>query len=444
MKKKNALEEDKKTFIGFFVSILIISVIEFILELCCTQTKNLSLVIDISQFIKLFLLILVIILYTFKFKKIQIDQNFYILIVTLAIISVSCLTFYLTKVMNFFEKFDNTNTKRLVLQFVFAYPLFFMYLGYVLYTKRKYYFNVKYKVRFVYVLAALLFYGFIRLTIYDEDNKLYFSHHNDKQIDITRQSLIGVNIIFFIFKIFEQDDNQKEVEIAYKPFNLKIYLIFFAFYISDEVERIFFIINFLVFYEILITGFKATKNFYSRVIYLTLLQFLPHLHFIAMQGNYTMNVSIKVRSRAVARSEDDDVIYIGMLFFLNKMKAFWVGGILLYDLVKKSKENMINLYSKLLRLLMDFSGIFGILMYFLYIKIGKEEYYLHFLFYLGVKFMPSMVFDFAFLMNKGCYKLFEKFKNWISHKFSSSNNFNSELLQMSDLKFINEIEQGEL
>ena len=101
------------------------------------------------------------------------------------------------------------------------------------------------------------------------------------------------------------------------------------------------------------------------MIYLTLIIIYPQIHFIGNQGTYTLDTSIKATFKCPSKWADDRPIFMGVLFFFDKLRFNIMDLGYLFSLIKISKTKMMSYYTELIRLFHSIQ-LFGILICFLY------------------------------------------------------------------------------
>ena len=135
----------------------------------------------------------------------------------------------------------------------------------------------------------------------------------------------------------------------------------------------------------------------------------PEIHFIANQGTYTMDTSIKVTNKCPSKWADDRPIVMGVIFVVDKFRFNIMNLGYIFSLIKISNKKVNNYYTELIRLIISIQ-LFGILSCFLYyIKKEREGSYIQILYLIATRVMPIMVFDITFLINYIIYKIVNYF-----------------------------------
>ena len=176
-------------------------------------------------------------------------------------------------------------------------------------------------------------------------------------------------------------------------------------FICVELARVEIILlfNFVLFY--LCHCFKKERDIFIKMIYMILIICFPQIHFIANQGTYTMDTSIKVTNKCPSKWADDRPIVMGVIFIVDKYRFDIMDLGYIFSLIKISKKKVNNYYTELIRLIISIQ-LFGILLCFLlYLKREREGSYIQILYLIATRVMPIIVFDFTFLLNYFIYKI---------------------------------------
>ena len=109
-------------------------------------------------------------------------------------------------------------------------------------------------------------------------------------------------------------------------------------FICVEVERIEMVLffHFILFY--LCLEFKKEKDVFLKLMYLIIIICYPQIHFIANQGKYTLDTSIKVTTKCPSKWADDRPLTMGFIFVADKFRFNIICVGYLYSLIKITKK----------------------------------------------------------------------------------------------------------
>ena len=174
----------------------------------------------------------------------------------------------------------------------------------------------------------------------------------------------------------------------------------------ERVEIILFF-NFVLFY--LCYCYKNEKDVFLKMIYIILIISYPELHFIANQGTYTMDTSIKVTLKCPAEWADDRPIVMGMIFMADKFRYNIMNIGYVFSLIKISRKKVNYFYTELMSLIMNIQS-FGFLLCFLfYVKMEKVGSYIQILYLIATQLLLAISFNLIFLINFLVFKLINKY-----------------------------------
>ena len=120
------------------------------------------------------------------------------------------------------------------------------------------------------------------------------------------------------------------------------------------------------------------------------------------------STSIKVTSKCPSKWADDRPIIMGIIFVADKFRFNIICIGYLFSLIKISKKNILNYYTKVI-ILVHFIQLFGVILCFLYyFKKERESFYIQILYLIAVQVMPIILFEFAYIINYILYSLLNK------------------------------------
>ena len=423
----------------YFIEIILL--IEPFMCIIYNNALNISYYINLSVWIKFFSILCLVILVMFinKIKRNNYKKLAYniIFIIILHIIA--------TKIELFsnLDKYFITQKRCDYLKRILIYPLLVIYGFIELYSHRNYYFILsnKIKIRYIYVLIPYLLYLAYYFFLFD-----YFLNinnpggHSPDDIALMNKIYILSFLLLLFIKPFEnkqtskiREDYQNELNdpnytkaISSDIINLKLFLFIIIIFICVELEKVemIFLFNFIVFY--LCYCFKNEQDVFIKIIYMILIISYPEIHFIANQGTYTMDTSIKVTLKCPAQWADDKPITMGVIFVVDKFRFnFMIIGYL-FSLIKISKKKINYYYTELIRLILNIQS-FGFLLCFLYyLKREKEGSYIQILYLIATQLIVVIGFNLFFIIN---YLIF-KFIGLLDYEKSVSN---YELIQQENI-----------
>ena len=167
--------------------------------------------------------------------------------------------------------------------------------------------------------------------------------------------------------------------------------------------------NIILFY--LCYKFRKEQDLFIKMILIILIICYPQIHFIATQGTYTMDTSIKVTIKCPSKWADDRPILMGIIFVVHKFRFDIMAVGYMFCLIKITKKKIMNYYTEFIRIINTIQ-LLGMLISFLYfIKKQRERNYIQILYLIGIHIMPIILFDLAFLINYIFYKIIYKLFN---------------------------------
>ena len=146
-----------------------------------------------------------------------------------------------------------------------------------------------------------------------------------------------------------------------------------------------------------------------KIIYIIIIISLPEIHYIANQGTYTLDTSIKVTVKCPSKWADDLPIIMGLIFFVHKLRFIIIGFSYIFSISKITQKKGFNYFTDLVRLFYKIE-LFGMTICYLYfLKKEIEQSYIQILFMVASKVFPMLLYDFALVFNYLVYRLL----NWI-------------------------------
>ena len=310
------------------------------------------------------------------------------------------------ELFSFLDKYINTKYRNYILKKYFCYPFLFIYFSLEFYYIRNYYMHNKYNIRYIYILIPYLIIFCKYFLDFDYVYlKFQTTGHPPEIISLMKQLYIMICLLLLFIKPFYQKQNNINKVSSSNVINFKLFLFIMINFICVEVERIEMVIfcHFILFY--LCLEFKKEKNVFLKIIYLIIIICYPQIHFIANQGKYTLDTSIKVTTKCPSKWADNRPIIMGFIFVANKFRFNIICVGYLYSLIKITKKKIMNYYTKLI-ILIHFIQLFGIILcFFYYVKKEKGDYYIEILYLIAVQILPITLFQIAFLVNYIVYRI---------------------------------------
>ena len=401
--------------------LVLILLIEPIICMLYNNSLNISFYINLSVWIKFFsiffFIISIMLIYNIKsynYKKLLFNMGF-------------ILVWHLFATnINLFTKLDKyffTQKRVDFLKIYFSYPLIIIYGLIEFYSQRNSYFIVssKIKIRYIYaIIPYLLILSYFMLS-FDYYLNINNPYHTPNDIFILRAVYWLIFFILFIIKPFEYkkektnliSDETNEISDSIKItsdiINVKLFFFLMIIFISIELERVEIILffNFILFY--LSYCYKTEKDIFIKMIYIILIISYPEIHFIANQGTYTMDTSIKVTLKCPAEWADDRPIVMGMIFIADKFRYNLMNIGYVFSLIKISGKKTNYFYTELMNLIMNIQS-FGFLICFLYyVKMEKAGSYIQILYLIATQLLLVIAFNFFFMINYLIFKLINSF-----------------------------------
>ena len=410
-KEMKKLQERVNPFLPKIVSytyvLVVILLIEPLMTLIFNNSLNISDYIRISIFLKFFF-VLILVIYATYINGIK-ANNYKFLIFNIIFIIGLNLASSKFELFSSLDKYINTQPKSDFYKVYISYPLYIMYTLLEIYSVRKYYLSKKYKIRYIYILIPYLVILSYYMYTYDVGVtvKNYVGNIPERIILLKRTYIMIFLILLFIKPFIERENDNMKV-ISSDLINLKLFLFIMLNFICVELERILMIALFNIILLYLCNIFKKEKDLFIKMIMLVLIICYPQIHFIANQGTYTMDTSIKVTIKCPSKWADDRPILMGVIFVVHKFRFDIMAVGYMFFLIKITKNKIMNYYTEFIRLINTIQ-LFSILICFLYfVKKERENNYIQILYLIAIHIMPMLIFDFAFLINYIFYKIMNK------------------------------------
>ena len=419
-KKENNLNPFLSKLVHYTYILIYILLIDPIICIIKNNTLNISYYINLSIWIKFFSILILVICISFL-NNIK-SNNYIKLIITISFIIILHLIASKIELFSSLDKYINTQKKTDFIKIYLSYPFILIYGFTEIYSNRNYYIFPfkKYNIRYIYILLPYLF--ILTCYIFSFDFHLKIKNvngHSPETIHLLNKIYIMIFLLLLFIKPFyikksDKIDNDGKSQNNYKIIssdiiNTKLFLFIMIIFICTELERIEMILlfNFILFY--LCYCFKNEQDIFVKMIYLTIIIIYPQIHFIGNQGTYTLDTSIKATFKCPSKWADDRPIFMGVIFFFDKLRFNIMDLGYLFSLIKISKTKMMSYYTELIRLFHSIQ-LFGILICFLYyIKMERESSFIQILYLMETQMMPVILFDLVYLLNYFIYKIIHFF-----------------------------------
>lgn len=408
--KKN--EEEKspllKKLVKYVYILIPILLLDPIMCLIYINSKEITPIINLSIFIK-YIGILVLAILIYFINNLQKNKNYTKFIIILFGIIIIHLIMHKIELFSFLDKTIDTQAKNDFLKKYFSYPLLLAYICLELYSIRNYYINYKYKIRYIYILIpylVILVYYFLKFDLFYLE--LNTAGHPKEIISLIKKIYLMICSLLLFIKPFVQKNNNINLILSSDILNVKLFFFMMLSFICVDVERFEIILfcNIILYY--LCNKFKNENDIFLKLLYLLIIICYPQIHFIGNQGTYTLDTSIKVTSKCPSKWADDRPIIMGIIFVADKFRFNIICIGYVFSLIKISKKNILNYYTKVI-ILVHFLQLFGVILCFLYyFKKERESFYIQILYLIAVQVMPIILFEFAYIINYILYSLLNK------------------------------------
>ena len=256
-----------------------------------------------------------------------------------------------------------------------------------------------------------------------------------------------VNCIIFLFLIFffvscflkyYPKDDKHSLELGSKvPLDglplIKLFLMLYQFYLSDEAERALFLFIIIPLLEFLSSSFLRREKMWKLILLIGFMG-LGEIFYLITQRYYSFDVSIKVVSRTLfAMTAEDSPIFSGILMGTHKLRYLMLlqGYLLSLSRFYKTKDQFFTETSFMIRLV-PYMQLIGkiIYFYFRYFRnlVGEEflELFMWTMFHVimfGIDIICLVLFEIStriYMSKKSGKKLQEEVKNDSFHKITNS------------------------
>ena len=411
IKKENNNKDFLKKITRYIYLLIIILIIEPIMCLIYSNSKNISQYINISIFAKFISLLIFVLIISFinnLYKK----PNYKKMILVLSFIIIQHLIMSKIEFYVMIDKYNNTQAKSDFFKIWLSYPLFILYSCIELYNIRNYYISVKYKIRYIYIIIPYLIFICFYLVKFDLYLKLINSFHSPSIIRLMRKSYGFIFLILqFIMPLVKNNNinNEEKGEVPSVIINFKLFSFVLVSFICIETERVELILLYCFLFCYICHCYNKEKDMLLKIIYIIIIISLPEIHYIANQGTYTLDTSIKVTVKCPSKWADDLPIIMGLIFFVHKLRFIIIGFSYIFSISKITQKKGFNYFTDLVRLFYKIE-LFGMTICYLYfLKKEIEQSYIQVLFMVASKVFPMLLYDFALVFNYLVYRLL----NWI-------------------------------
>ena len=398
----NNININKCIFI--LVGILLIDVIMCVIF---NKSSNISSILDVGIFLKyVALLIFMITVYFFE-KNIKNYKDYRKVIFIISVIIIVHFFMYKIEFLVLFDSKINTQSKSDFIKIFICYPLLLFYACLELLNNRNYYIFPKYKIKYIYLLIPYLIYLSYNFLIFDAQDKQHFHHHEPDMITLTRKIYIMLFILLFFLKpfILKIKNNLITFHFSKNIFNIKLFILILVIFICTEIERVSIISLYCFSLFYICNSYAKEKDILLKIVYVIILLNFPLLHFIANQGTYGIDTSIKVTSKTPSKFADDVPFTMGAIFVLHKFRFFFVFVAYFFNTVKMTKNKLIDYYSSVARLFNNIYFFSIIICYLFYLNYQRENSYVQILFIIATKGFIIVLLDFSIFINYLLYNL---------------------------------------
>ena len=325
----------------------------------------------INQYYAFSFLIIIYILVNYKKMK-KNTLNFYIFL-SIILSMISFFSYFLYK-YEIFLKLKRIFTSLVLAKtcdFLIFYPLFAFYM----YREIKKFKNIffdkihKYSAFKINIFVSIAM--FIFMVIFEIIIPTNFEIHSIFSL-ITNHIVLLFLSYFFVSSFLKYYSNNQKFSYNFIQTNhvngfqiLKLFLMIYQFYLSDEAERIFLLFLFIPFLEYLSSNFFG-KTKIEKLLLLICFMGYGEIFYLITQRFYSFDISIKVASRTIGMTAEDLQVFTGILFGTHKLRYLLLcqGYLMSLSRFYKKKEFFTNT-SFMIRLII-FMQIIGKIIYFYY------------------------------------------------------------------------------
>ena len=311
------------------------------------SSSNIPNVLNIGIFLKYTALLIFMILIYFSFgKNLKNYKEYKKVIFIISIIIIVHFLMYKIEFLTLFDYKINTQSKSDFIKIYISYPLILIYVCLELFYDSNYYIYPKCKIKYIYLLIPYLIYFTYYFLIFDAQDKQHFHHHEPEIIKLTKKMYIIIFILLLFSKPFIFKKNNMTFELSKNLLNIKLFILVLVIFICTEIERVslIFLYYFSLFY--LCNSYSKAKDILLKIIYIIILLNFPQIHFVANQGSYGLDTSIKITSKTPSRAADDAPIIMSIIFVIHKFRFFivFVVYFIYVTLIQKKKIFYLKLF----------------------------------------------------------------------------------------------------
>ena len=333
----------------FFIFVVIFGLYYAILCILLYPSKIVYNKLYISTIYQYYIFTFVFLCYLiFNYQKIK-GNNIRLSILFMIVlfnISTFSILFYKYEIFTKMKRlFTNEIIAKLCDYFIF-YPLFGFYLTREIFKLEGFYFDKNYKYsakKYLFINGILMFIFMILFEIFVPTN---FEFHSIYSL-LSNNLVLVFLFIFFIscfLKYYSKNDNRSyklgEKSIIDGFPLLKLFLMIYQFYLSDEAERTLLLFIVIPILEFMTSKFLREEKMWKLIV-LVFLMGLGEIFYLITQRYYSFDISIKVSSRTWGIAAEDTPLYTGILMGTHKLRYLMLlQGYLFYlsRFYKNSKE----------------------------------------------------------------------------------------------------------
>ena len=378
----------------------------------------------------------------FNYTKISQNALFYSIFVVLFIfISLIGTLFYTYEIFTKMKRFFTNIFLAKISDFFIFFPLFGFYMAREIKKLKGFYFDAKFKLDTYIIFLINSIFIFVFMIIFEILLPRNFEVH-------TILTFI-VNFIVFLFLLFffvscflkyYPKNDKHSLDLGSKvPLDglplIKLFLMLYQFYLSDEAERALFLFIIIPLLEFISSNFLRKEKIWKLILLISFMG-LGEIFYLITQRYYSFDISIKVVSRTiVAMTAEDSPIFSGILMGTHKLRYLMLlqGYLLSLSRFYKTKEQFFTETSFMIRLV-PFMQLIGkiIYFYFRYFRnlVGEEflELFMWTMFHVimfGIDIICLSLFEISnriYIFKKSEIKLQEEVKNDSDLKINNTSN----------------------
>ena len=366
---KNIIEKDNNII---FVASLIFGVFFMTLFMIIYPSKIVYSQLFNSTINQYYAFSLLIIIYIFLNYK-NMDKNTlysYILLSTiLFMISVFSYLLYKYEIFLKMKREFTSLTLAKSCDFIIFYPLFAFYIYQEIKKFKNTFFDKehKYSALKINIINAIIM--FIFMVIFEIIIPTNFEIHSIFSL-ITNYFVFLFLMYFFVSCFLKYYSDSKEFTYNFIQTNhvngfqlLKLFLMIYQFYLSDEAERTILLFLFIPFLEFLSSQFFG-KTKIEKLLLLICFMGYGEIFYLITQRFYSFDISIKVASRTIGMTAEDLQIFTGILFGTHKLRYLLLCQGYLMSLSRFYKNDKFFTNTSFMIRLIIFMQIIGKIIYF--------------------------------------------------------------------------------